>query len=309
MRILITGASGFIGSNTADYLTARGHEVLGLDNFSTGKVENFKSEKCDILHAEEVMEHCLDFRPEAIVHLAAQPAISTSWNNPDWDAMVNVMGTLKMLRVAKTIKEVKKFVFASTSAVYANSKDELTELSATRPDSPYGVSKLAAEGYVRNLFPKGYVILRLGNVFGPRQVPIGENQVIPRAIKYLLYGDDFCIHGDGEQVRDFIYVKDVADAIEESCTREEIGTFNIGTGISQSVNSILTILANVYGRLMREFHNRDLYEHEIKWIHSDQNDDRRCWLDVSQAIKHLEFECHYGWSEGLSETFDWWMKK
>ena len=301
MRILITGASGFIGSNTADYLVAQRHEVMGLDNYTTGIVENFKSEKCDILHVEDVMDFALDFRPEAIVHLAAQPAISTSWNNPDWDATVNVMGTLKMLRVAKTIKEVKKFVFASTSAVYANSKDELTELSATRPDSPYGVSKLAAEGYVRNLFPKGYVILRFGNVFGPRQVPIGENQVIPRAIKHLLYGDDFCIHGDGEQVRDFIYVKDVANAIEEACIREEIGTFNIATGISQSVNSIIRKLEDCF--LDKKIHPG------VLWTHSEQKDDRECYLDVSHAIQRLGFECHYGWTEALSETLDWWIKK
>jgi UDP-glucose 4-epimerase len=300
MKILITGGAGFIGSHTAEYLQfTGGHEVAVLDNLSTGRKENLDPQirlfEGDVENARDFVSLDAVFRPDVVVHLAAQPAISTSWRNPLSDARVNIIGTLQALNIAK-ILDVKKFVFASTSAVYREKETVMFEDDPTGPSSPYGISKLAAEGYVR-LFPR-HAILRFGNVYGPRQVPLGENQVIPRMIRHFEKGDKFFIHGDGEQVRDFVFVRDVARAIEAALNTEKSGTYNIASGTGVSVNTLAKMLEQIYGA------------EGYLWQHSPTQDPRRyAVLGVKNARKDLNWKTKMSLADGLIETIGWWSKK
>lgn len=312
MRTLISGGAGFIGSHVADALQSAGHHVLILDNFSTGNMKNIMQfladggkyrqadvRLCDgdISIFETVSDVFRTFRPEAVIHLAAQAAISTSIENPIQDLTVNGIGTLNMLAAAKKY-EVKRFVFSSTSAVYRASKFFSTKEDAPlEPNTPYGVSKLAAEMYVRSMF-RGAVVLRFGNVYGPRQVPIGENQLLSRMIRHFKYGDKFFIFGSGDQKRDYVYVTDVVEAIICSLYGDASGTYNIATGRSTSVNEIAALVEDYYG------------VPGYKWEHTSTEDPRRkVCMDVTAAACGLGWKAQVGIKEGVIKTADWWEKK
>src|SRR3990167_3542999 len=182
MKILCSGGAGFVGSATVRLLAKSGHEVLVVDDFSTGRSENLKSFKGKILIADiadyaSVDSAFREFGPNAALHLAAQSAITTSINNPQKDLTVNGIGTINMLRAARAYG-TKRFVFSSTSAVYRETRPlwgGVSEKCPCEPSSPYGISKLSAEHYIRLLFPN-HIILRYGNIYGPRQRPIGTNR-------------------------------------------------------------------------------------------------------------------------------------
>lgn len=299
MRIMITGGAGFIGSHTADYLSQLSHKVFILDNLSSGRKENLEQEYPlmvgDISNYNHVQEAFDRFAPDAVVHLAAQAAISTSWEFPDVDARTNILGTLNLLCACKKYR-VQRMVFSSTSAVYdAGDMLPLKESQRVGPDSPYGISKLTAETYIRTLLP-GSVILRLGNVYGEKQQPIGNNQVIPKMIRHFKYGDIFFVDGDGEQKRDFVYVGDVAHAI--SCALHgEAGTYNIAGGQSTSVNQLAAIMESIY---------------EVpgyNWLHTKVNDRRgdNC-MDITKAKKGLNWEPTISLFDGLMKTATWWNR-
>lgn len=214
MKILCTGACGFIGSHVVDLFLKEGHKVLCLDDLSSGRRDNLPP-KADFFEINigswyDLVAEFVDFEPEVVIHLAAQPSICESFDNPVRDGYINVMGTLNVIR-ASMKTGVQRLVFSSTSAVYSElfSTLLLSEDFPRLPQSVYGISKLAAESYARLLMPENSVVLRLGNVYGPRQIPLGENQVIPRMIRHFEKGDKFFIHGDGLQERDFVYVEDV----------------------------------------------------------------------------------------------------
>jgi len=311
MRILISGGAGFIGSHAADFMRHDGHSVLVLDNFSTGSMKNIEHflakgghysqadvrlHKGDVAILQTVDEVFRDFKPETVVHLAAQPAISTSLENPVLDLETNGIGTLNMLLAARKFG-VKRFIFSSTSAVYRESRYFKTrEDTPLEPTSPYGISKLAAETYVRLMFP-GAVILRFGNVYGPRQVPLGENQLIPRIIRHFLHGDKFFINGDGNQKRDFVYVSDVVYAI--SCSLFGVpGTYNIASGKGTSVNKVSRIMETYFG------------VEGYKWDHTGTNDPRRyVCQEVIAARKGLGYTPKVNIFDGIGRTIDWWKRQ
>ena len=252
MNILITGGAGFIGSHAATKIQEHGNNVLVLDNFKTGKTSNLKGfrghiELCDITDIELLDRKFESFKPSVVHHFAAQSAISVSEKDPVYDASVNILGTINLLRMAKK-HGVIRFIFSSTSAVYSpQSWFSPKESSETEPSSPYGISKLAAENYIRaSGIP--HVIFRYGNVYGPRQVSIGENQLIARALDHFLKGHSFSVVGDGKQKRDFIYVDDVADAhLLVNDWNDVTGTFNLATGKSHSVNEVVSMIADIFG--------------------------------------------------------------
>lgn len=304
MKVLISGGAGFIGSHVAEFLRERNDCVLVIDDFSTGKSENLnnfltmggKSAYADVTSFQDVMKVFQDFKPEVVVHLAAQAAITTSIENPQRDLIVNGLGTLNMLEAAKKYW-VKHFVFASTSAVYRENKYFKTKEDAPlEPNTPYGVSKLAAEMYVRSMFP-GAVVLRFGNVYGPRQTPIGENQVIARMMRHFIFGDKFMIFGNGKQERDFVYVEDVARAVV-SALRGEGGVYNIASGKSTSVNEIAGIVENIF----------DIPGYA--WEHTETEDARRhVCLEIGAARKGLGWSPNVSIMEGIRKTADWWGKR
>jgi UDP-glucose 4-epimerase len=301
MKIAVTGACGFIGSHVAEYLTDAGHKVLGLDNLSTGKRENLRKGidfgKIDCADYYQLVGELKDFEPEAIIHLAAQSAISTSWENPLKDAYHNVIGTLSVIRACKEV-DVRRIVFSSTSAVYdENLHCPLVEGMTEWPTTPYGISKLSAERYLQILAPVKSIILRFGNVYGPRQVPIGENQVIPLMIRHLEKKTPFSIHGDGMQKRDFIYVLDVAAAIRdilESTVSPNPGVYNIASGQSETINHVADLLSEIYG--MADF----------AWQWDDQKDSRNIEMNVREAVSSFDWKPIIPLKAGLLHTVAWW---
>lgn len=305
MRVLVTGGAGFIGSHVVDALLIHGHEVCVLDNFSTGKLENITlpsgKVKCKYLFGgidQDIWDTRKDvenFKADSVVHLAAQSAISSSIEDPVNDMQVNGIGTLNILRSALHCG-VKRFVFSSTSAVYAESEMVLREKSYLGPNTPYGISKLAAEFYVQSMFSNA-TILRFGNVYGPRQVPLGENQLLSRMIRHFKYGDKFYIHGSGDQMRDFVYVEDVARAVVTALDGTK-GIFNIASGEPHSVNGIATLVEKAYG------------VPGYKWEHTETEDPRQ-WvcMDIKGAKEFLTWEPQVDISEGVARTIGWWEQQ
>lgn len=303
MKVLVTGGAGFVGSHTVELLKKCDCEVYILDDFSTGKMKNIESSLCervrvvdmDITQRGAIREAFRWFKPEAVIHLAAQSAITTSVENPARDVVVNILGTLSVLQASIEYK-VSRFVFSSTSAVYREKKTlfrELKEHDDLFPTSPYGISKLAAEFYIRTMFPS-HVILRYANVYGPRQVPIGENQVIPRMIKHFKHGDKFYIHGSGNQERDFIYVEDVARANVDALYGTP-GVYNVATGHSFRVNDVAMMVAKYY---------------EVPgymWEHTKKEDPRgSVYMDASEARTGLGWSFKTPLQDGIVKTIDWW---
>lgn len=282
-RVVVTGGAGFIGSHVVDLLVEQNHEVLVIDDLSTGRRENLRDDvplvRLDIsTQMIHILDHVLDFKTQYILHLAAQAAISTAESNPQVDLRINGIGTLNMLEIAR-LTGVERFILASTSAVYLDA-DQATN---------YGISKLTAENYVKRM--ENSVILRLGNVYGPRQVPIGENQVIAKMIEHMKHDIPFSIHGDGEQKRDFVYVEDVARAFL-AAIKGKAGIYDIATGKSVSVNDAAELVKKVFGFSM-------------VWEHDERYDPRRdVKLNTVLAGKFLGWKAEIGLEEGVKRTIN-----
>jgi UDP-glucose 4-epimerase len=252
---LITGGAGFIGSHVAALLLARGHEVAIADDLSSGKRENV-SERARFYQTDirtgcaEVFE---DFGPEALSHQAAQMDVRRSVREPDLDADVNVLGTVRLLENCVRFG-VQKVVFASTGgAVYGEQQQfPAPEDHPQYPISPYGVSKLAGERYLYYYnvqYGLPYVALRYANVYGPRQDPHGEAGVVAIFCSNLAAGTPSTINGTGEQTRDYVYVGDVAYANVLALENDvSPGAYNIGTGIEISVNRLYELLLEISGK-------------------------------------------------------------
>jgi UDP-glucose 4-epimerase len=262
MRTLVTGGAGFIGSNLVDALLARGDEVTVLDDLSTGRRVNLEGAlaggarlaEIDVRDGEAVGALLADARPELVFHLAAQIDVRKSVEDPFFDAAVNVGGTANVLEAARATG-VGRVVFISTGgALYGEGADKQLPLPESTPIAPlsgYGQSKFAAEGYL-GLFERLHGLsgmsLRLGNVYGPRQDPLGEAGVVAIFCGLLKNGGRPTVYGDGTQTRDYIYVGDVVSAALAAAATRLGGAVNIGTGREASVLDIVEILGDLAGR-------------------------------------------------------------
>ena len=255
---LVTGAAGFIGSHLVDRLIADGFSVTGIDNLSSGKLENlpdgFDLHQMDIRDAA-VRKVVAEIQPDIVFHLAAQISVSVSVREPQLDADVNVGGALNLLEALRAVdgdSNTTQVVYI-TSGGTAYGDPEIVpadESTPIRPLSPYGASKYAVEMYLpiyENLLGLEYSIVRLANVYGPRQDPHGEAGVVAIFAKAMLAGKPFTVFGDGNDERDYVYVGDVVDAIVRSRNGSQRGPFNVGTGIGTSTNRIFELVAQYCG--------------------------------------------------------------
>jgi UDP-glucose 4-epimerase len=248
MKAIVTGGAGFIGSHIADALLARGDSVVVVDNLATGKRERVPSGaelvELDIRDGAALRDLVDRVRPAAIFHLAAQADVRRSVDDPGFDADVNVRGTIEVLEAAR--RSDARVIFSSTGGALYGEADTIPspETTPIAPMSPYGTSKLGAEHYVglfNRLYDTGHVVLRYGNVYGPRQDPHGEAGVVAIFFGRLANGGTPLVFGDGSQTRDYVYVGDVVMAnLAALDYRGPATAFNIGT---QTETSVLELLA------------------------------------------------------------------
>jgi UDP-glucose 4-epimerase len=306
MKTLVTGGAGFIGSNLVDAVLARGDEVTVLDNLSTGRRVNLEGAlangarlaEVDICDADAVGAVLAEARPELVFHLAAQIDVRRSVTEPAFDAAVNVGGTANVLDAARATG-VGRVIFISTGgALYGEGADKQLPLPESTPIAPlsgYGQSKFSAEGYLglyERLHGLSGMSLRLGNVYGPRQDPLGEAGVVAIFCGLLKDGGVPTIYGDGTQTRDYIYVGDVVAAALAAGGNQLGGSINIGTGREASVLDIVEILGGLAGR----------DDFTPKFAPARAGEVQRISLDASLAERELDWAPQTTLEQGLEFT-------
>lgn len=296
-KALVTGGAGFIGSHLVDALLAQGAKVLVVDDLSTGKKKNVAKKaafkKCSIL-APAFAKIVRAFKPDVVFHVAAQASVADSVAHPAENAAANVLGTIRVAEAAVAAK-AKRLVFSSTGgALYATGEPPFAESSAAEPKSPYGISKLAAEHYLRYFNAEqglSCVSLRYANVYGPRQDAGGEGAVVPAFVGRLLAGKPVSMHGTGEQTRDFVHVDDVVAANLRAADASVSGTFNIGSGEAISMNALLQELEQAMD-----------IKAKIKHTPARQGDVMRTFLNTAKAEAELGWEPKVAFKDGLRRT-------
>ena len=302
--ILVTGGAGFIGSHLVDRLLELGYEVIGIDCFSDYypreikeanisnalKNNNFEFIEEDILNMDKFPE--VDY----IFHEAAQAGVRASWGKSfEIYTRNNIEATQKLLELYKD-REIKKFVYASSSSVYGDAELPMREDSLLKPVSPYGVTKLAGENLCY-LYWKNYgvptVSLRYFTVYGPRQRP---DMAIHKFVKAILNNEEITVFGDGTQTRDFTYIDDAVEANILAAESDSVGeVFNIGGGSRISVNELIKKMEDITEKKAR-----------VKYVEKQKGDVRDTWADVSKAKKELGWMPKVEIEEGLKRFVDWW---
>jgi UDP-glucose 4-epimerase len=304
MRALVTGGAGFIGSNLVDALLDRGDEVTGVDNLSTGRLENLDGARrrgiafheADITDDERLRKLFAGARPDIVFHLAAQIDVRKSIEDPAWDASINVGGTINVLEAARSAG-VSRVVNTSTGgAIYGEGRIlPAPEDHPQAPEAPYGQSKFCAEGYCdlySRLHGLSTVSLRYGNVYGPRQDPLGEAGVIAIFCGKLLADEEPTIFGTGEQTRDYVYVGDVVRANLAAAESRATGAFNVGLGVQTSVLQLVEAL--------REISGKDAFEAEL--APPRLGEVQHIAIDPARACGELGWEPQITLRDGLERT-------
>lgn len=305
MKILVTGGAGFIGSNVADAYVDAGHEVIVLDDLSSGKKENVPAAArfvlCDI-GSDTAWEAIRTFRPEVVNHHAAQISVRASVADPVFDAKVNVLGTIRLLEACRQYG-VRKVLFASSGGAGYGEQETFPadESHPARPVSPYGAAKMSVELYLnfyRVQYGLDYTSLRYANVYGPRQDPHGEAGVVAIFCERLLKGQTAIVNGDGEQTRDYVYVGDIVRANVAALERGGGRAINIGTGIETSVNTLFRILRDLAGSSQEEIHGP-----------AQAGEQRRSCLENLLALEELGWYPEVALEEGLARTLSFFREK
>jgi len=307
VRILVTGGAGFIGSHVVDAYVAAGHEVAVLDNFSTGNEANLNPaaevHRADLRDQAAVEQAVASFHPEIVNHHAAQSEVPKSVADPGFDAMVNIVGGLHLLKASLDHK-VKKVIFISTGGALYGEPDVVPadEDHPVRPLSPYGTSKFSFEQYLgtfKRTFGLEFTVLRYANIYGPRQDFFAEEgRVVAIFASRMLTGKPVTIDGDGEQSRDMLHVGDAATANLSALERGDGEIFHISTGIPVSVNDLFRKLA-----LLTD------YKLAPNTGPKRKGDVYRIALDNSRARRGLGWEPRVSLEEGLSLTVDYFREQ
>ncbi|KRF53046.1 UDP-glucose 4-epimerase [Bacillus sp. Soil531] len=302
-KVLVTGGAGFIGSHIVEQLLEENYIVSVVDNLCTGNYSNIKNKnvdfyKCDII-SEEFEEAVKEFKPDYIIHQAAQVSVSRSVEETLYDEQVNIRGSLNVMEAAKKYK-VKKIIFASSAAVYGEPQYlPIDEEHVTNTVSPYGLSKFTVEEYLRLLnkfYGIEYTILRYSNVYGPRQDTKGEGGVVALFAEKVVQGIDVSIFGDGNQTRDFVYVKDVAGANIAAIKNGKNEIFNISTNSQISINDLL-IQMNLHAESVVEAKYYDTRKGDI--VHSV--------LANTYAKEVLKWTPRYSIQHGIKDTLEYYL--
>lgn len=304
MSVIVTGGAGFIGSNLVDSLLKEGESVVVIDNLSTGNKVNLDTALengaelivGDIRDGERMMELCQDIKPVVIYHLAAQIDVRKSVSDPAFDASTNITGTINMLEAARAT-QCKRFVYASTGgAIYGEAeKIPVPESAEIKPMAGYGQSKYAAEGYCglyQRLHGLLTISLRFGNVYGPRQDPLGEAGVIAIFCGGLKQGLQPVVYGDGRQTRDYIYIDDIVSAAIAASRSEVSGPFNIGHGKETSVLDLVQALGRHAGDS----------SFKPQFAPHRPGEIQRNALDPARAASKLGWQAEVGIAEGIEKT-------
>ncbi len=314
VRLLVTGGCGFVGTNLIEYILNRSDwDIAVLDNLSQGKLEYlravdgyskervdfFKGDVRDVNDVGEAMENC-----DYVIHLAAQTSVIDSIKKPKEDAEINILGTINLLEESVE-KDVNRFIVASSAAPLGEQEMPIHEEKVPQPLAPYGASKLACEGYCSayggsHSLPT--VALRFSNVYGPKSWHKGS--VVAKFIKQILDGETPVIYGDGDQTRDFIHTKDIAQALYLSCTEDledDFELFQVATGKETSINDLYSLLKNKLGEKGEKVP-------EPKHGEKREGEIYRNYADISKAEERLNYSPEVSIEEGIEETIDWFLE-
>ncbi len=301
MNILVTGGAGFIASHIVDAFIEAGHNVVIIDNLTTGREENInpnaKFYKVDI--RDDLSSIFEKHQFDIVNHHAAQIDVRRSVNDPIYDAQVNILGTINILQNSVRFG-VKKFMFASTGGAVYGEQDYFPadENHKQQPLSPYGISKLAVEKYLyfyKEVHNLKYTILRYANIYGPRQNPLGEAGVVCIFLDKILAGEQPIINGSGEQTRDYVYVKDVVKANLLTLEEEESEIYNVGTGIETSVNELFKLINENFDNQIREVHGP-----------AKPGEQMRSVITSNKLFKKFGWKPDTLLKDGLKETIDYY---
>lgn len=307
VKVLVTGAAGFIGSHTCERFVAAGNEVWGVDDLSTGRQENlsalsstseFHFEELDIAQPQ-VLDLVENVRPDVVIHLAAQMDVRRSVADPLTDARTNVLGTVNLLTAATQSRTTRVVFSSSGGTVYGEPEScPVAETAPLAPLSPYGAGKVAGEAYVAafgGLYGMRYCNLALANVYGPRQDPHGEAGVVAIFARALLNDEQTWIYGDGNAVRDYVYIDDVVSAIELAATGKGDGQrYNIGTARGTTVRELHSLIAAAIGAPDAPGHRK-----------ARPGELQRVVLDVERARRHLAWTPTTELERGVCRTIEW----
>ena len=304
MKILVTGGAGFIGSHLVEELLSNEHEILIFDNYLTGKKENLEITGNftfinDDFGSENSLEVIEKFDPDICFHLAAQSSVVVSVENPALDFEHNILQPIKLIQVLLK-SNCKKFVFTSSGGTIFGEPSVIPtaeEDYADEPESPYGVAKKRLNELIKIMLKNSamkYSILNLSNVYGPRQDPHGEAGVVSIFANKYIKNEEPTVYGDGEQTRDYIYVKDVVSALIKASKIEENHFLNIGTGIETSVNDLANSM-------------KIQFKSEINPIYKPAREGElnRSVLNNTKAKKELNWKPEYSLDDGMKQVFNW----
>ncbi|MEH7308647.1 NAD-dependent epimerase/dehydratase family protein [Neobacillus drentensis] len=304
-KVIVTGGAGFIGSHIVEELLRHDFNVTVIDNFSTGQLENIEHLPIEVYNHDitdpSVIDLIVSLCPDYIIHQAAQVSVAESVKDFLMDEKINIRGSLHMINAAIKAK-VKRFVFASSAAVYGNPVAlPVTIEHPTNPESPYGLTKLSVENYLKmssKLYQLPYSILRYSNVYGPRQDAKGEGGVVAIFSSQLTENSTPVIYGDGEQTRDFIYVKDVAAANVKALHANENISVHVSSGSFISINELFETMKKAADSDLSPIYKQDR-----------PGDIRHSILANEETKTLLNWEPSTKLFEGLQETLQFAMKK